>query len=315
MRQKYRRVSVGLRCQIMALLRTKISVQAISRHLSLHRSTIYREMKRNRAPGATYSVGVAHAMAMKRRQSCRKRRAFENKEISDLVVRGLEAGLSPELIAGRTGRVSHQTIYSELWLRRPELRIHLPRFGKRRGRGRAGRRSRSEKPKTSCFVNIKKRPESANKRSRLGHWERDTMFVQNREMILVVQERKSRYVRIEKANKHSYQNIPSQTNRLIKVGTQKPRSVTNDNGTEFFEPDKVGVPVYFCDPYSPHQRGSIENVIGQIRRYLPRTTNIEMITNKKLRKIEDKLNFRPKKCLGYRTPHEVIFKTSVALAL
>lgn len=315
MRQKYQRVSVEQRCQIMALLRTKIRVREISRQLGLHRATVYREIKRNQCSRGFYSARFAQTLASWRRKSCRKGRCLEAVGLYELVARGLRSGLSPELIAGRTGRVSHQTIYNELKSHHPELRGYLPRYGKRRGRGRQGRRPSHGKTKTADFLRIQDRPASANTRSRLGHWERDTMFVKDREMVLVVQERKSRYVRLEKINKHSYQDVPAQTRRLVQVGRQTPRSITNDNGTEFMEPTRVGVPVYFCDPYSPQQRGSIENVIGQIRRYLPRSMDFNDISDQVLRDIENRLNYRPKKCLGYLTPHEVIFKTRVALAI
>ena len=314
MQPKYRRVSAEQRCQIQGFLQTKISAREMSSILRLHVSTIYREIRRNKLNNA-YKAREAQRQAIRRRRTwCRRLRILENKKLVQDVIRALKKKDSPELIAHACGRLSHQTIYNEIRNHRPELRSLLPRFGWGRGRKRA-HRAKPHPTRTMQFLSIKDRPKEANDRSELGHWERDFFYVKDRQPLIVVQDRLSRYVRIAKANKKSYGNIPSLTRKLTHVDHIETKSITNDNGTEFFEPEKVGVPVFFCDSYSPQQRGSIENVIGRIRDFLPKTTDFNEISWSRLRKIEHFLNHRPRKCLGFRTPHEVLFENAVALAV
>src|SRR5687767_10254719 len=133
----YRRVSLEQRCQIAALIEIKITKASVAEQLQLHRSTIYRELKRNELGCGEYRAKQAHAFARWRRlKFCKKKRLGFNKQTEH----ALRAGLSPEQIAGRFKRQSHQAIYDEIYFHRPELKCFLPRFGKRRGRGRLGRR-------------------------------------------------------------------------------------------------------------------------------------------------------------------------------
>jgi transposase, IS30 family len=306
--QRYRRVSFAQRCQIVALIENEISICKVALQLNLHRSTIYRELKRNRLSPGLYRARHAHAFARWRRlKFCKKKRLGFDQQTE----RALKAEFSPEQIAGRFKRQSHQSIYDEINFHRPELRRFLPRFGKRRGRGRKGRHPHRERPE--WMLPISARPQSVSERKELGHWERDTMYLKDRKMLLVCVERKSRFVKIEKMNQRSFKNLPQQTLRMISV--RKPLSVTNDNGAEFMGNYPMKLPTYYCDPYSPQQRGSIENMIGVIRRDLTRQTNINTLSKRDLKKIQNKLNHRPRKCLGFKTPYEVMFNENVALAV
>lgn len=310
----YRRVSRDQRCQIFALIETKISIAEISRCLRLHRSTVYRELKRNTELQKRYEPHLADEMA-KARQSFRfkKPKLFDDNAI-DLLTRSLANDLSPEQIAGRYGLCSHQTIYRTLHRSFPWLKIYLRRFGKKSGRSRSSCRGKNRQM-PSWYKSISERPKEVLTRTTLGHWERDSMYIKDRKQLLVLVERKSRFVRIAKLPKPMFLNAATQTVKLTKIKGVTPLSITNDRGGEFRGESKIKTPIFFCDPQTPQQRGTIENTIGLLRQYLTLKTDFDQITDQDLRTIEKKLNHRPRKCLGYRTPYEVMHNLPVALAM
>ena len=126
-------------------------------------------------------------------------------------------------------------------------------------------------------------------------------------IVSVQQERKSRYVLFTKCkDKSASQTKMAVMQRMKKVEQPIRRTLTLDRGTENADYRSFGLPVYFCDPYSSWQKGSVENVIGLLRRYLPKGTDLATVTPKQLKTLQDKLNHRPRKCLGFKTPHEVL---------
>lgn len=309
--RQYRRVSEEQRCQISALKDIGISIKEISIRLCLHRSTVYREINRNLDTQGKYKASLAQKYYLERRQRCAPKRIFRDSVAANQLERALKRGWSPELISGRLRYCSHQTIYNEIRRHRKELRKLLYNYDRRPGRPRKHRLPPREKP--SWLRNISDRSKVVASRSRLGDWERDTVMLKDREMILVCLERRSRYIRLSKINMRSYKKVASQCKRLMKVGKQVPLTITNDNGTEFMDGYKFNIPVFYCDPYTPQQRGSIENVIRRLRNDLTRQTPIESITRSTLKALENRFNHRPRKILGYRTPYEVIHKQRVAL--
>ena len=314
MPSNYRRVSRDQRCQIFALIETKISVKEISRCLNLHRSTVYRELNRNTAPQAAYNPVSADEMA-RARQSFRAKlpKLFDQQALATLIA-AFGDDLSPEQIAGRYRLCSHQTIYRTIRRNFPWLRIYLRRYGKKGGRSRASCRGKNRQM-PSWYQSIDQRPKEVLTRKTLGHWERDSMYVKDRKQLLVVVERKSRFVRIAKLPKPMFENAAIETVKLTRIKGVKPLTITNDRGGEFRGQTKIKTPIYFCDPQTPQQRGTIENTIGLLRQYLTLKTDFDQITNQELRSIERKLNHRPRKCLDYRTPYEVMHDLPVALAI
>jgi IS30 family transposase len=312
--QRYRRVTYEDRCQIEAFLGTKMRIKEISEKLGLHRSTIYREINRNK--GTDYKASAAIIRSKARRRSCRRKMLLSNVDLRETVFLLLQKGWSPEQISGRLkyeGKplVSRQTIYS--YLRRHSYKdcVYLRRdTSKKKGRSRL----RRGKNYPSWMRSIHSRPAEVKDRSVMGHWERDGMFVRELRQLVVFLERKSRYVRIEKV-KHPYnKHITKQMQKMIEKMPNKVLSLTNDHGNEFLDAKNLPVPVYYCDPRSPHQKGSVENAIGLLRQYLPRSTDLNKVSNQKVRDCENALNHRPRKCLGFKTPHEVYFMQNVALA-
>lgn len=319
---KYSRLNEKCRMRIDSLLEAGFRVSEISKKLNVHRSTIYRELKRN-SDSRGYCWFRADRKSEERYKSCRRKRKISGKARKYIETK-LSAGWSPEQIAGRIKykkkdfQVSHETIYRF---------IHYNRF-KEEGElyklllKKRTRRLRFKRPKDLVFNHpphlnpIDQRPKSANNRSRFGHWERDLMlFARTKSKnLLVLVDRKSRYVRIQKLPSKRQNYVIKYTRKLLRSRKLPVKTITNDRGSEFkhhkkynFKSRNFIAPIYSCDAYNPRQRGTVENTIGVIRRYLPKGTEYKSVTHKDIKKIETALNNRPRKCLGYRTPVEVMF--------
>lgn len=304
--QRYRRVTYETRCHIRAFLDTQFSVREIAKRLGVHRSTIYRELKRNSQSGV-YAVEAATELAAIRFARCRKARILKNPEVATAVHEGLSKDWSPEQIAGRVKGLSRQTIYNEIRRYRADWKIKLRRHGKTRGRGRWKRRTNAPVWEKSIHT----RPSEVNRRQVFGHWERDTLYTKQRKQMILLIERMSRYVKIAKVEDF----LTEQTKELLRETKAPVHSLTNDRGNEFLDGYLFRIPVYYCDPRSPQQKGSVENAIGLLRQYIPKKADLDQLTEEDLRVIEDKLNNRPRKCLDYKTPAEVFKEQLVALAI
>lgn len=310
----YRRVTNEQRRMIEYCLSLEMSQIAIAQHLKLHKSTICRELKRNRV-GRKYIPEKAGQLAKRRFKACRRPRLIQG-ELEIAVMNKLRDKWSPEQITGRfrlegTPSVSHQTIYRFVRRRgKRERRINLRRFNKRG----AGRHRMRKRKKRLAGLSIMNRPDIANRRGRFGDWERDCMYGANRKVLLVCTERKSKYTKLAKIPKLTANDVGILTQSLLDSTGRKVFSVTNDNGSEFADPCLVKARVFYCQPYKPQQRGTVENTIGLIRQYISRKTDLDALTDKDITDLEKSLNLRPRKCLGYRTPYEVFHKTRVALA-
>lgn len=307
--KKYSRVSYEIRCQISALLKTEISIPTIAMILGFNKSTIYREIKRN-SYWRGYTPRNANDLAVKRYKACRRKPKIKDR-VEKIVQSALKEGWSPEQIAGRIRlekieNLSHETVYRYTRLN-PQFRPCL-RWYNRRGYGRY--RQQNERP--AWMNSIKKRPEIVNERSRIGDWERDTMYVKDRKTILVLTERKTRFTILSKLETHQAKEVAAKTSALLLGTGKKVYTVTNDNGGEFRFKEKEPYEVFWCEPHKPQQRGTVENTIGTLRRYLKRDTDIKSIDIERMNKI---LNLKPRKVLDYQTPFEVFYNKKVALAV
>jgi len=302
-------VSYAVRCQISAFLEINLSIPEIARRLGYHKSTIYREIKRNSLKNQSYEINRAQRWSDKRRLRCRKKKKLKG-PLLEHVINKLKDDWSPEQISQRfklekVDTVSHETIYK--FIRKRKNRKYFRHFN-RRGYSRYSQR----KMKRISQLSIHQRPEIVNSRKRFGDWERDSMIV-SKDKILVCTERKSRFTRIEPYRKFDAEMISIKTLEMIKPLGRPVRTITNDNGPEFRGEQKHGIPVYYCDPRKPQQRGTVENTIGILRKRLTTKTDLSQLPKNGLKKIENALNLRPRKCLGFRTPYEVFFNTKVAL--
>ena len=298
----------------------------IGKELGRHRGTISREIKRNTPPGwECYSAHQAGWMAELRRIESKERFVQHGRRLWSYVKKQLREGWSPEQIAGRMAddfaddasmRISHETIYawiSEDKRQRGEYWKCLRQSGRRR-RKRYG--SGSKRGQIAGRVGIEKRPQVVEDRSRLGDWESDTVEGKGKSGYLVTHvERKSRYLvaaRIDDKRAESFNQGSKRCFRWIPASLRK--TMTTDNGKEFTQFQELerllGVVVYFADPYSPWQRGTNENTNGLLREFFPKTLDLKTVSHQTVAAAVRKLNNRPRKCLSYRTPHEVLFDES-----
>lgn len=299
------------------------SLRYMASRLGVHPSTISRELKR----GATGSLGMGYradlAERRRRAEGAKKGRSLRLVgELKELVIELIKRDWSPEQISGRLKLergicVSHETIYSFVKADRNQggsLYLHL-RHGRRR------RRKRFAVPRVRTDIlnrrHISTRPRVINERKRVGDWERDLMFCQSRKSALMTfVERKTLFTVLRRVESKSPKEIADRT--VAAMSKVICRSITNDNGFEFRcheqESQQLGVPIYFTNPYSSWEKGTCENMNGLIRQYFPKQQYLKDLTDEKIAEVEQLLNSRPRKRLGFHTPLEAL-SGAQALAL
>ena len=314
---RYTQLTQSERYQIEALLKRRTSFSDIARELGRHPSTIAREVQRNSWTYGTYSAATAVKTAHGRRVAKGARSRKIQGDLQVVVEQKLRTSWSPEQISGRLAlemgvSISHETIYQHV-LRDSQkggyLRYCL-RFGgykhHRFKKSRVGERTRQRKHW------IAQRPEAANQRRELGHWERDCVLgKRGGAALLTLVDRRSRYARIRKVSKVDEAAVATETQAALAAYKHVTKSLTNDNGSEFQRADKLesklGINIYFTEPSKPWQRGTVENLNGLVRQYVPKGTNLDAAPSWLAKSLEITLNQRPRKVLGYKTPTEVFF--------
>ena len=318
--QSYNQLSQDERDCIAVLKAKGQSVSDIARTLNRDKGTISRELRRNKSP--VYDVYLPYKAQA--RSELRKRTAATRGRLKDFAIRRwvkrrLKDGWSPEQIAGRIAEglpghsISHEAIYQYVYDPRvrkrndfvPYLaRHHRKRFPKRHSR-------KHHNPHIPERISIMKRPKYILKRKQSGHWEADTVISRKSlESLGVAVERTSRLVKIAKLKEKTSCELRASLNRrLSRVPKSIRRTITYDNGSENVEHRKVnetlGTQSYFCEPYHSWEKGTVENTIGLIRRFLPKGTDFAMIEKEQIKRIETLLNNRPRKCLNFKTPNEI----------
>ncbi|MFI1191649.1 IS30 family transposase [Streptomyces californicus] len=320
------------RIHIADRLREKATVRAIAAELGRSPSTISREIRRNRHPGSgAYRPHAAQARADTRRPRPRTGKIAQNHELRDFIQDHLGRKWSPEQICQALRdtfpdrpemHVVHETVYQALYVQgRGELRRELAR-ALRSGRARRvpHRRAAARRPRFATpMVMISERPAEAEDRAVPGHWEGDLIIGKDgRSAIGTLVERATRYVMLL----HLPGDHGAETVRDALVATVQTlpahlkRSLTWDQGSEMAAHGSftiaTNVPVYFCDPASPWQRGSNENTNGLLRQYFPKGTDLATHTPEHLTAVAAELNSRPRKTLGWETPAERLHKLLTA---
>lgn len=302
-----------------------LSLREIARRLGRHHTTISREIGRNGPviPGWVYWHQAAHQQALQRRRQPRHYRRYTHAPLVRYVEQSLRAEWSPDVIAARLKqeysddsrmRVSIETVYR--WVYRNaaqggQLFTCLCRHHHKRRRQRRYGTGRGLIPGR---VSIDLRPDIVATRHRFGDWEGDTVEgAKGSGHITTHVERKSRYLIAAKLiNKTAKVTAQAASAAFRRIPKAMRHTLTLDNGREFAGfrdiEKKTGLTVYFADPYSAWQRGANENMNGLLRRYFPKGADFRTVTRKTLATAVKKLNHRPRKCLGYRTPHEVFWQ-------
>jgi len=292
-------------------------------------TVVSREIKRNKGQLFPYSSVIAQTAADRRAKHTNTRKLNKDWRLQSYVTRCLEEHWSPEQIAGRMklenrpnyvcAESIYQYIYDEdkgaPWLYHELRRAHSLRQMK-------GQRKPNKRTIIPDRTPISVRPEVVNLRARYGDWESDGMeFMRKKPGLVSVQkERKSHLLRMTKIeSKHARETRRAIEDVLEELPSDFIHTITFDNGLEAAEhtiiKQEYGIETYFCKPYSPWQKGSVENIIGLVRQYLPKGSDISELTNNGLYFIQEQLNNRPRKTLQYQTPNEIFDQITKSGAL
>jgi IS30 family transposase len=315
----YQQLSLEERSEIARLQAAGASLRQIAAALDRAPSTLSRELNRNRSAGGYKPVYAQEQTAARRWLGSRLER---EDDLRRAVLDRLDQGWSPEQVCGRLARqegrpvISYESIYRFIYAQIARTkdyrwRRYLPR-GKSK-RGFRGRRGASSANFIEGRVSVAKRPIAAADRKTPGHWEADLMlFAKYGQAVLVVHERSSRIILATRPPNKAADGV---ARHLVKLFAAMPpplrQTITFDNGTEFARHlalRQIAMETYFCDRYSPWQKGGVENAIGRFRRFMPRKTDLAILTKKRFYALLAAYNHTPRKCLGYQSPAEVFLK-------
>jgi IS30 family transposase len=317
------RLSLAEREEISRGLVAGDSLRSIAGRLGRSPSTVSREVARHGGAGR-YRAVSADGRAVRATRRPKRCKLARNDRLRAVVEDKLELEWSPEQISGwlveafpdePEMRVSHETIYLSLFVQargalRKELAHHLrTRRSSRRPRGYSPVGGQGQLRET---VHISERPAEANDRAVPGHWEGDLIFGKGMTAVATLVERKTRFVMlIGLPNGHTADVVADAlAAKIVELPAQLRRSLTWDHGKEMAQHARfsvaTGVPVFFCDPRSPWQRGSNENTNGLLRQYLPKKMNLRDRSQAELDAIAERLNGRPRQTLGFRSPSQAL---------
>jgi IS30 family transposase len=316
----YSQLTRERRYQIYALKKAGQNQTQIALVIGCHKSTISRELRRN-CGAKGYRPHQADEMAFDRQcDAYRSRIAWQTwQQVEQL----LRQDWSPEQIAGRLKleqqpTVSHECIYLYVYAEKRRggtLHQHL-RSQKQQRKRYSGYIRRGQIPNR---ISIEKRPKIVARKGRFGDWEADTIVgARHKGGLLSLVERKSKLLRLRKLATKSAAEMKDHSIALLAPLATRVHTITVDNGKEFCDHELIAAAlqahIYFAHPYASWERGLNENTNGLVRQYFPKKYHFASITDKDVQQVEDLLNDRPRKTLGYRTPNEVFFKQrSVAL--
>lgn len=309
-----KQISADERVRIEELWNAGYKRSEIAEEMKRDRATIGREIARN-GVRREYSGAVAQQRAERRKSERPRVAKMDRQPIRDAVENGLIQFWSPDEIQGRQTllctepreRVSASTV--SRWIGKHPQRQHWKQYLRRRGRPAYQPRKPAEKP-TRPIAN---RPQVIERRKRFGDLEGDTVCGQpGSGARLTLVDRKSRLTRLKKLqDKTARRTHQKFREALDSLPADQRHSTTFDNGSEFARGHLVekthGTVIYSAQPGCPHQRGTNENTNGLLRQFYPKGIDFRTVTPQDVRRVENLLNNRPRRCLGYRTPNEVFF--------
>ena len=317
---KYTHLTENERYTISILRKQGLRTAGIARLLNRHKSTIYREIERNKRYNKyfdRYSYQPEYAQQRARNRLARSRR---NKRYDEtdfrLVAALLQLDWSPEQIVGFLRRIgqktmSHELIYQYVWNEKAEggmLWKHLRQSTKQR---RKRYRSNDSRGRLAAKKHISERPVEAELRLEPGHWEIDTVIGRGtKHCIVTLVDRMTGYTFIGQLDDRTTNSLNARVKKIIKQSDLPFKTITADNGTEFHQYAQLEKQTkclfFFANPYHSWERGTNENTNGLIRQYLPKKASMSHVTQRLCNQIAGKLNSRPRKRLGFYTPQEYI---------
>jgi IS30 family transposase len=294
----------------------------ISRQIKRDHTVISRELKRNTKPGKKYSAITAQKLADFKAKKTNKRKLDKDRDLHDYVVKKIKEGFSPDEVAGELKNfapnnligktISYEAIYDYIYNGEGKWESLYQHLRKKHRKRKIQHGRKSHKMLIPERVSIHSRPEAINLRQRTGDWETDSMKFKKQKASLSVQyERKLMLTRIHKVKDGTAEETQIAISKSIEsLPMELFKSITWDNGSEGVCHAKIrdgyNIDTYFCDPYASWQKGGVENLNGLIREYLPRETDMTTITDEDIYLIQEKLNNRPRKKLGYLTPNKAL---------
>src|SRR5659263_420987 len=318
----YAQLTQEQRYQIRGLMKAGFNQSEIALEMEVHKSTISREVRRNSGLRG-YRPAQAHRMMQKRRREAVTGRI--SAEDWEMISRLIRFDLSPEQAAA--------TVYQEQGLRISPEWIYRFIYADKAGGGDLHKHLRGQKPYRKRYgggqdrrgqlknrVSIDERPAVVNQKSRLGDWEGDTIIGRRHQGALIsLVDRKSGFTLIGKLTRKTARQVREAATGLLGPISNLVHTITLDNGKEFaFHEDiarSLDAKIYFAHPYSSWERGLNENTNGLIRQYFPKKHDFTAITDDQIAEATHRLNHRPRKKLGFKTPYEVFFKTSTLLTV
>jgi transposase, IS30 family len=311
----YTQLTIEQRYQISGLKKSGFNQSRIATDLNIHKSTISRELKRNKGQRG-WRPRQAQERATERRRGCVNAKKFVYEDwlaVDKLILQDL----SPAPIAGRmalenTLQISHETIYQHIYDDKHangDLWVHLrcqKSCRKRYGSGQERRGMLKNR------ISIDERPVIVEKKERIGDWEGDTVIGKGQKGALVtLTERASRYTLASMLPSKHAEGVTATIIGLLAPHKGKRHTMTFDNGKEFAGHENIsrhlGISVYFAHPYHSWERGLNENTNGLLRQYFPKGSSFDKVTKEQVQQAVDRLNHRPRKILGFKTPFEVFF--------
>ena len=323
--KKQRRLTLKERVIIQTLLREKKSKSYIAIRLGRTRSTIGREVNKwVQKKQDNYDAELAHWCAKEDYLNKRNLDKISTYPLLKFFVYSrLLSNWTPEQISGRLKElypndpimsISHEAIYRHIYTR-PQARLNKKLINllvRKKTRRRTPKKRRGGGSKIINQVSIDNRPQHIALRNEVGHWEGDLVIGKNHKSAIgTIVERKTRFTLIVKLEPKKAGEVANEFSEILnKLNPIYKKTMTYDNGIEMARHEKItqntGIKIYFAHPYSSWERGTNENTNGLIRRYLPKGTNFNEIHINQLQIIQEKLNNRPRKIIGYKTPKEMM---------
>ena len=311
----YKHLTIEEREKARVMRESGFSFRAIARKLKRAPSTISREFQRNSYMNGTYAAHYAEKQYHLRKRDCGPKPKVLNPYIREYIMERLQLGWSAEQIAGRAKVENQAFSFSYVTVYRAVDNGFLPKAAKKMMRFKRHYKKHKNTEKRGSIqdtVSIKERSEAANNRTEIGHWESDTVLGQRKTGCIATHvERKTGYLIAFK--------MPDNKNKIftlktIEIFTDLPdvlkKSFTVDNGTEFLYhkelKEKTNMDVFFCDPYSPWQRGTNENTNGLLRYFFPKGTSFSDISDDQLAFVVNLINNRPRKRFAFKSPSEIL---------
>jgi len=315
----YKQLTREQRYQISGLKKAGLNQSQIADELVVHKSTISREFRRNKGRRGWHPK-QAQELRDERRKNCANAQRHSLLEWTE-VERLIRQDMSPEQASQRLAlegglQISHESIYLHIYAdkrRGGDLCRHLRCQKPRRKRYASGQERRGT---IKNRVGIDERPVIVEQKSRIGDWEGDTVIGKNhRGALVTLAERKSRYILAAQVPDKHASGVTAAVTRLLRPHKGKCYTMTFDNGKEFAEHETIAAEldadVYFAHPYHSWERGLNENSNGLLRQYFPKGMELVEVTQEQVQWAVDRLNHRPRKVLGFRTPFEVFFGETV----